>query len=100
MQQSVFGVPDNELKPAIAIPVGIYTAARRGRPADTTAMGATQLGIAIPNFWFALLLVYVFAVTLQWVPAGGFPGWRAGVWPAFFCSSRSSVRRSSEQKQR
>ena len=69
------------LSTAIAIPVGIYTAARRGTRADAAAMAGTQLGIAIPNFWFALLLVYVFAVTLQWVPAGGFPGWGDGFWP-------------------
>ena len=45
-------------------------------------MGATQLGVAVPNFWFALLLVYVFAVWLRWFSAGGFPGWDAGFWPA------------------
>jgi peptide/nickel transport system permease protein len=45
-------------------------------------MGAAQLGVAVPNFWFALLLVYLFAVWLRWLPAGGFPGWSAGVWPA------------------
>ncbi|WP_306120500.1 MULTISPECIES: ABC transporter permease [unclassified Roseitalea] len=66
---------------AIAIPLGIFTAARRGRPADTAAMAGAQLGIAIPNFWFALLLVWVFAITLQWLPAGGFPGWSDGLWP-------------------
>ena len=70
------------LSTAIAIPVGVFSAARRGRPADTVAMGASQLGVAVPNFWFALLLVYVFAVWLRLVPAGGFPGWGAGLWPA------------------
>ena len=55
---------------------------RRGHASDTIAMGAAQLGVAIPNFWFALLLVYVFAVGLKLVPAGGFPGWGAGIWPA------------------
>ena len=70
------------LSTAIAIPVGIVSAARRGTATDTGVMAATQLGIAIPNFWFALLLVYVFAVTLRLVPAGGFPGWEAGFWPA------------------
>ena len=45
-------------------------------------MAASQFGVAVPNFWFALLLVYVFAVWLRLVPAGGFPGWSAGVWPA------------------
>ncbi|WP_075996750.1 ABC transporter permease [Salaquimonas pukyongi] len=70
------------LSTLIAIPVGLYAAARRGKASDTTIMAASQFGIAIPNFWFALLLVYVFAVLLRWVPAGGFPGWQAGFWPA------------------
>jgi peptide/nickel transport system permease protein len=67
---------------AIAIPVGVFSASRRGRPADTISMGATQFGVAVPNFWFALLLIYIFAVWLRLVPAGGFPGWSAGIWPA------------------
>jgi len=70
------------LSTAIAIPVGLYAAARRGKASDTGIMAATQFGIAIPNFWFALLLVYLFAVVLRWVPAGGFPGWEGGIWPA------------------
>jgi peptide/nickel transport system permease protein len=50
-------------------------------------MVASQLGLAIPNFWFAILLILLFAVKLQWVSAGGFPGWReedgGGVWEGF-----------------
>jgi peptide/nickel transport system permease protein len=38
-------------------------------------MTISQLGIAIPNFWLAILLILLFAVQLQWVSAGGFPGW-------------------------
>jgi peptide/nickel transport system permease protein len=67
------------LSTVIAIPVGIFSAARRGSAADAGVMAATQLGIAIPNFWFAILLVYVFAIALRLVPAGGFPGWDAGI---------------------
>ena len=67
---------------AIAIPVGAFAAQRRGRAGDTMSMAIAQIGVAIPNFWFALLLIYVFAVWLRLVPAGGFPGWGAGVWPA------------------
>jgi len=63
------------LSTIIAIPVGVFAAARRGRAADTISMGMAQVGVAVPNFWFALLLVYVFAVGLRLVPAGGFPGW-------------------------
>ncbi|MEO3999999.1 ABC transporter permease [Mesorhizobium sp. CAU 1732] len=69
------------LSTAIAIPVGIFAAARRGRLPDTVSMGTAQIGVAIPNFWFALLLIYVFAVWLRLVPAGGFAGWNAGIWP-------------------
>ena len=60
---------------AMGIPAGIAAAARRGRPVDAGVMGATQLGVAVPNFWFAMLVVALFAVELRWFPAGGFPGW-------------------------
>lgn len=67
---------------AIAFPVGILAAAKRGGPADIGVMGATQIGIAVPNFWFAMLLVLAFSTGLRWFSAGGFPGWDAGFWPA------------------
>lgn len=63
------------LSTAIAFPVGIIAATARGGVWDFGIMGATQLGIAIPNFWFAMMLVFVFAVSLGWFGAGGFPGW-------------------------
>ncbi|SDH45405.1 ABC transporter permease [Alloyangia pacifica] len=63
------------LSTLIALPAGIYAAARRGRAGDAGVIGATQLGIAIPNFWFAMLLVLLFALKLRWFSAGGFPGW-------------------------
>jgi peptide/nickel transport system permease protein len=66
------------LSTLIAFPVGLWAATRRGTTTDAGIMGATQLGIAVPNFWFAMLLVLVFAVNLRWVSAGGFPGWDAG----------------------
>jgi len=45
-------------------------------------MGFTQLGIAIPNFWFALILVLFFAIKLGWFSAGGFAGWDQGLFAA------------------
>ncbi len=67
------------LSTIIALPVGALAAMRRGTAADIGIMGTTQLGIAIPNFWFAMLLVFVFAIGLRIFSAGGFPGWDAGV---------------------
>jgi peptide/nickel transport system permease protein len=69
------------LSTLIAFPVGIWAASRRGSAVDAGVMGATQLGVAVPNFWFAMLLVLVFAVKLRWFSAGGFPGWGAGLGP-------------------
>ena len=65
----------------IAFPAGIVAASRRGSAGDVGIMGVTQLGIAVPNFWFAIILVYVFAVGLHWFSAGGFGGWNKGLWP-------------------
>ena len=67
------------LSTIIAFPAGIIAATRRGSATDVSVMGITQLGIAIPNFWFAMLMVLVFAINLRWFSAGGFPGWEAGV---------------------
>ncbi|MBO6858870.1 ABC transporter permease [Roseibium sp.] len=70
------------LSTLIAFPAGIWAASRRGSRADGAVMGVTQLGIAIPNFWFAMLMVLVFAINLRWFSAGGFPGWDAGFFAA------------------
>jgi peptide/nickel transport system permease protein len=70
------------LSTSIAIPVGVAAAARRGGGTDAALMGVAQIGVALPNFWLGLLLILLFAVTLPWFPANGFPGWDAGAWPA------------------
>jgi len=66
------------LSSLIAFPVGVLAASKRNSATDVSIMGATQLGIAVPNFWFAMLLVMVFAISLRWFSAGGFPGWDQG----------------------
>ncbi|MFN0183725.1 MAG: ABC transporter permease [Aquabacterium sp.] len=63
------------LTTALALTLGIYAASRHNRAGDVGVMALSQLGIAVPSFWFAILLILLFAVKLQWVSAGGFPGW-------------------------
>jgi len=70
------------LSVVIAIPAGMLAASRRGTATDASVSGLAQVGLAIPNFWLAILLVFVFATTLHWFSAGGFPGWDAGLLPA------------------
>ncbi|MBL6615524.1 MAG: ABC transporter permease [Reyranella sp.] len=59
----------------VAVPLGVFAAWKHGRAGDWGVMGFTQIGISVPNFWFGIVLVLAFAVTWQWFPAGGFPGW-------------------------
>jgi len=68
------------LSTLIAFPAGIYAASRRGQVGDIGVMAATQLGVAVPNFWFAMVMVLIFAINLGWFSAGGFPGWDKGFW--------------------
>ena len=63
------------LSTAIALPLGIFAATRRGGRGDWAVMGFAQIGLAVPNFWFGILLILVFAVQLGWFASGGFPGW-------------------------
>ena len=66
------------LSTLIAIPIGIFSASNHGNFKDWSFMGFTQLGIAIPNFWFAMVLVLIFSIYLKWFSAGGVPGWDKG----------------------
>ncbi|MCS4509346.1 ABC transporter permease [Xylophilus ampelinus] len=67
------------LTTVLALLVGVTAAARHNRLGDVGLMGIAQVGIAIPNFWFAILLIVLFSVKLQWFSAGGFDGWGEGV---------------------
>ncbi len=69
----------------VALVLGVYAASRHNRAGDVGVMALSQLGVALPSFWLAILLILLFAVQLQWVSAGGFPGWSGddggGLWP-------------------
>ena len=77
------------LTTVIALAVGVYAASRHNGPGDVGLMTLAQIGIAIPNFWFAILLILLFSVKLQWFSAGGFDGWifdegvLNGLWDGF-----------------
>jgi len=66
----------------LGIPLGAAAALRAGRWSDRLLMFGAGLGLSIPKFVVAPLLVLVFAVALQWLPAGGWDGrWRSVVLP-------------------
>lgn len=57
---------------AVAIPMGTVAALRHRRPSGWALSALSQLGIAVPAFLAGILLVALFAVTLDWLPAGGY----------------------------
>lgn len=63
----------------LALVIGLYAAANHNKIQDVTLMGFSQLGISVPNFWLAIILILYFSIQLNWFPAGGFPGWDEGV---------------------
>jgi peptide/nickel transport system permease protein len=56
----------------IGIPTGVISAVRRGSAIDFGAMMGAMVGISMPSFWLGLNLIFIFAVTLRWLPVGGY----------------------------
>jgi len=55
----------------VGFPVGVYAAVNRGKFSDTLAMGFAFVGVSMPSFWLALLLIILFGVKLGWLPFYG-----------------------------
>ncbi|TCR68625.1 ABC transporter permease [Bosea sp. BK604] len=56
---------------AISVPLGVIAAAKRNGPVDQAVALLSSFGLAVPAFWFGLLLVIAFSLKLEWLPAGG-----------------------------
>ncbi|MDZ7704445.1 MAG: ABC transporter permease [Trueperaceae bacterium] len=65
----------------IALPSGIISALRPGSKTDLGVSVFSQVGVSIPDFWMGILLVVLFAETLQWLPSSGFVPISQGFWP-------------------
>jgi peptide/nickel transport system permease protein len=74
----------------VAVPLGVLAALKRGRWPDKAARLVALIGQAVPNFWLGLLLIFLFAVRLGWLPTGGRDdGWKSLVLPALTLSTAS-----------
>src|SRR5262245_38544543 len=84
----------------VAIPLGVISAVRRDTLLDHVGTLATVLGQAVPGFWLGLMLIYLFAVQLRWLPTGGTGGLAHLVMPAtvlaaFFAARIARLTRST-----
>jgi len=55
----------------VGLPAGVMAAVRRGKPLDHAVMGISLTGYSMPIFWWAILLILLFSVTLGWTPVSG-----------------------------
>jgi peptide/nickel transport system permease protein len=65
----------------IAVPAGLISALRRHSALDHTVTFVAFLGLSMPDFWLAILLIILFAANLQWLPAIGYAPLSEGLWP-------------------
>lgn len=66
----------------IAFPVGIISAVKRDTFLDFGGRVFSLIGISFPNFWLGIMLILIFAVNLQWLPASGFEGFKYLILPS------------------
>jgi peptide/nickel transport system permease protein len=68
---------------AIAFPLGVLAAVKKGTGLDRTAQVIAVLGQSLPTFWVSIVLVEFVAGRLQWLPAGGNDGFASYILPGF-----------------
>ena len=73
----------------LAIPLGIVAALNAGGWIDRLVSGLAVLGMAIPNFWHALLFMLLFGLVLGWLPSSGYGTWGHVVLPALVIATSS-----------
>lgn len=66
----------------ISIPMGVIAAIKQNTWVDTSSMVFCLIGIAMPNFWLALLLLLAFSVNLNWLPSQGMGDWKNYILPS------------------
>lgn len=78
----------------IAVPAGIVAAVRRGKFSSLIVMVGSLIGQAVPNFWLAIMLIWVFSVQLHWFPSFGDGGIKHLIMPAVALSALPIARQT------
>lgn len=88
------------LSSVIGIATGVLAAVRRGKPTDAAVLVGTTIGLSVPSFWVALLMIWLFSVKLGWLPVTGSGTWKHAIMPIITLSlgaiaTKSRLTRSS-----
>jgi len=71
------------------VAMGIFAAIKHGRAGDFVTMGFAIVGLSVPSFWIALLMIMVFALNLHWLPVTGAGSWQNLIMPTITLSLHS-----------
>ena len=71
---------------AVGVPLGVLSAVRRGSATDKVARGVALFGQSVPDFWLGIMLIWIFAVKLRWLPTSGMFSWKSYVLPSIVIS--------------
>lgn len=71
----------------IGVPLGMLASLKRNSWLDTGITSMSVAGMAVPNFWLALILIYIFSTWLGWLPSAGQGGFKYLILPAFVLSA-------------
>lgn len=78
----LLATPSMIIATLLAVPLGVFSALRRGQTLDRVAGTVAVLGIATPNFWLGIMLIFLFSVELGWLPSGRMGGPEHYILPA------------------
>jgi peptide/nickel transport system permease protein len=70
----------------VGVPLGVLSAVHRGSATDRVSRGVALFGQSVPDFWLGIMLIWIFAAKLQWLPTSGISGWKSYVLPSFVVS--------------
>ncbi len=79
------------LSTVLGILMGIFAAIHHGRVGDFAMMGIAIVGLSVPTFWIALLMIIVFSLQLHWFPVTGASSWQSIILPAVALSLHSAA---------
>ena len=87
----ILGLSAFALSYLIAVPLGVIAAVRRNSWIDNSALGGAAIGMGVPNFWLALMLVWLFSLTLGWLPSAGCCSWKQLIMPTLVLAAEGTA---------